>query len=89
MVETLTDSLEPIVDTNIKPLMNVKISNVLGSCIEAADKPNRINININGVKPENLLSHIDILTAIEYYGITEFLDTIGEDKIRAYLDSDK
>lgn len=67
--------------------MNLKIKNVSGAYIEAADQPNQIDISIEGLIPESLLNHVDILTAISYYGITEFLDTIGEDKIRSYLNS--
>lgn len=67
--------------------MNLKIKNVLGAYIEAADQPNQIDISIEGLIPESLLNHVDILTAISYYGVTEFLDTIGEDKIRSYLNS--
>jgi hypothetical protein len=85
MLETLTAYRTTIMDTNIKSSMNVKIRNVSGACIEASDKPNCMNVNIKGVSAENLLNHVDILTAIDYYGVTEFLDTIGEDKIRSYL----
>jgi len=67
--------------------MNLKIKNASAACIEAADQPNQINIAIEGVLPESLLDHVDILTAIDYYGIIEFLDAIGEDKIRSYLNS--
>ena len=85
MLETVTAYRPTIMNTNVKSSMNVKIRNVLGACVEASDKPNHINVNIKGVSSENLLNHVDILTAIDYYGVTEFLDTIGEDEIRSYL----
>jgi hypothetical protein len=37
------------------------------------------------IKTEDVLNHIDIIAAIGYYGITELLDIIGEEEIKAYL----
>lgn len=36
--------------------------------------------------PEATLQHVDIVTAINYYGITELLDIIGEAELKAHLD---
>lgn len=35
---------------------------------------------------EQLLNRIDIIAAVNYYGITELLDIIGEEEIRSYLE---
>lgn len=42
--------------------------------------------DVDGVKVEDVLIRIDIVTAIEYYGITELLDTIGEEHLKSYLE---
>ncbi|WP_131537049.1 hypothetical protein [Pedobacter nototheniae] len=36
-----------------------------------------------------VLSSVDIIAAINYYGITELLDTIGEENLKAHLELDK
>jgi len=40
--------------------------------------------NLEG--PEEILKQVDILVAINYYGITELLDIIGETELKAHLD---
>ncbi len=37
----------------------------------------------------NLFASVDIIAAINYYGVTELLDTIGEENIKAHLELDK
>jgi hypothetical protein len=54
--------------------------------IKAVEQPTAQEENA-AILLEKLLNHVDILTAISYYGITELLDTIGEDELRAYLNS--
>lgn len=36
---------------------------------------------------DSLLARVDIVAAINYYGITELLDTIGEESLMAHLES--
>ena len=35
--------------------------------------------------PETILQRVDILAAINYYGVTELLDIIGEIELKAHL----
>src|ERR1700754_4793008 len=42
-------------------------------------------ISLNVAKGSSQIE-INITTVIEYYGITELFDTIGEDELRSYLD---
>ncbi|MDR6784540.1 hypothetical protein ABIE26_003185 [Pedobacter africanus] len=41
------------------------------------------------IETDRLLALVDIVVAINYYGITELLDTIGEENLRAHLELDK
>jgi hypothetical protein len=41
------------------------------------------------IETYRLLALVDIIAAIDYYGITELLDTIGEENLRAHLEMDK
>ncbi|MBB6237315.1 hypothetical protein HDC90_001935 [Pedobacter sp. AK013] len=45
-----------------------------------------LDVDIDEVKVEDILSHIDIVVAIKYYGITELLDTIGEEQLKSHLE---
>jgi hypothetical protein len=45
--------------------------------------------NASETETSRLLALVDIIAAIDYYGITELLDTIGEDRLRAHLEMDK
>jgi hypothetical protein len=38
------------------------------------------------IKAAEILRTVDITDAIAYYGMTELLDTIGEEQIRLHLD---
>jgi hypothetical protein len=67
--------------------MRLIIKNVGAAYIEAAFMPNRIDVNIEGVQPESILNQVDIMSAINYYGITELLKIIGTDEIKEYLNS--
>jgi len=47
-----------------------------------------LDLDIEGVETNDLLTRIDIVSAIEYYGMTELLDTIREHYgITAILDT--
>lgn len=45
-------------------------------------------LNASEAETDGLLAFVDIVTAINYYGITELLDTIGEENLRAHLEMD-
>ncbi|MOA41004.1 hypothetical protein D3C78_1629280 [compost metagenome] len=67
--------------------MRLTIKNVETAHIDWASKPHRLDVDIVGVDVEDLLIHIDIITAIKYYGMTELLDTIGEEQLKSHLES--
>jgi hypothetical protein len=46
-------------------------------------------INASQIEVDNLLALVDIIAAINYYGITELLDTIGEESLKGHLEMDK
>lgn len=54
-------------------------------CVDPSAEPNRVDITVEGIEEEELLLQINILTAIKYFGITELLDTIGEERIKSHL----
>ncbi len=45
-----------------------------------------LEVGIDGIEVEDILINIDIVTAIKYYGMTELLDTIGEEHLRSHLE---
>lgn len=57
--------------------------------IETILEFNRVCVNIDGIRPECILKQVDIDVALNYYGITELLDSIGENEIRLHLNSGK
>lgn len=63
--------------------MRVTLKNAEAVYINLASKPHRLEID--GADPDDLLCHIDIITAINYYGITELLDTIGDEELKLHL----
>lgn len=65
--------------------MRLTIKNVETAYINSASQPDRLNVDIEGIEPEEILFQINITQAIQYYGITELLDTIGDQEIRSYL----
>lgn len=38
---------------------------------------------------DRLLALVDIIAAIDYYGVTELLDTIGEESLKRHLEMDE
>ena len=44
-----------------------------------------LDVPTKEVKDDDVLIDIDIVTAINYYGITELLDTIGERQLKSHL----
>ena len=56
-------------------------------CVELALVTHKFDLSETAIY--NLLASIDIIAAINYYGITELLDTIGEENLRAHLELDK
>ncbi len=65
--------------------MRLIIKNVEDACISPAVQPNRFNVLVSGIEPDDVLFQIDIDHVINYFGITELLDTIGDDEIRSHL----
>lgn len=45
--------------------------------------------NASEIETDRLLALVDIVVAINYYGITELLDTIGDERLRDHLELDK
>ncbi|RQO69718.1 hypothetical protein DBR43_16780 [Pedobacter sp. KBW06] len=66
--------------------MRLTIKNIEAIDVTPASKPHRFDINVNGVEVDGVLTQIDIITAIKYYGMTELLDTIGEEYLRSHLE---
>ncbi|MEE1945250.1 hypothetical protein VRU48_09030 [Pedobacter sp. KR3-3] len=55
--------------------------------------PNRVDLtsqihqlNAFVTATDQLLARVDIIAAIDYYGITELLDAIGEESLKAHLE---
>ncbi|WP_113661129.1 hypothetical protein [Pedobacter nanyangensis] len=65
--------------------MRIIIKNVEDAFIGPAVQQGLLNVHISGIEPDDLLFQIDIVQVINYYGITELLDTIGEEQIRLHL----
>lgn len=65
--------------------MRLIIKNAKEAHIGPAVQTNRLEVYVSGVEPDDILSQIDIDHIISYYGITELLDTIGEEEVRSHL----
>ncbi|MBB6237937.1 hypothetical protein HDC90_002563 [Pedobacter sp. AK013] len=65
--------------------MRLIIKNADNAQIGPAVQPNRLNVEISGIEPSDILIHVNIDQIINYYGITELLDTIGDQEIRTHL----
>lgn len=65
--------------------MRLIIKNAETACIIPASHPSRLNVDIAGIEPGDILFQVNIDQAISYYGITELLDTIGDQEIRSHL----
>lgn len=63
--------------------MNYTIKNAKPSCVGLAATLQEFNAF--GTAADGLLAQVDIIAAINYYGITELLDTIGEENLRLHL----
>jgi hypothetical protein len=50
--------------------------------------PQKLAVCTNQIKSEDLLKLVDITLAIDYYGVTELLDAIGEDELRSHFNLD-
>ena len=66
--------------------MRLIIKNAKTVYVTRASESHHLDIDIEEVKTDELLGHIDIVTAIEYYGMTELLDTIGEVQLKSHLE---
>ena len=64
--------------------MRLSLKNTKQVHINPSTQAPGLDLSIEGVDAEAILAHIDIVTAIEYYGITELLDTIGEEHLKSY-----
>lgn len=65
--------------------MRLIIKNVEDAYIGPAAEPSRVNVHVSGIEPDDVLFQIDINHIINYYGITELLDFIGNHEIRSHL----
>lgn len=65
--------------------MRLKIKSAKSVQIVPATKSYCLAVVINGVEVSELLKPIDIMVAIDYFGITELLDAIGEQQLKLYL----
>jgi len=68
--------------------MRLIIKNATVVHVTPSSEAYHLDLDIEGVETNDLLTRIDIVTAIEYYGMTELLDTIREHYgITALLDT--
>lgn len=65
--------------------MRLVIKNVETACITPASHQGRLNVDIAGIEPGDILHQVNIDQVISYYGITELLDAIGDREIKAHL----
>ena len=65
--------------------MRLKIKNAKLAEIVPSTKSYCLDIVIDGVQVHELLMSIDIMAAIDYYGVTELLDVIGERQLNSHL----
>ncbi|MEC5146146.1 Fn3-like domain-containing protein [Chitinophaga sp. 180180018-2] len=65
--------------------MRLIIKNAKTACINPAAQPSRLNVDIAGIEIEDILFQVNIDQAINYFGITELLDTIGDQEIKSHL----
>jgi len=66
--------------------MNLTLENEEIAHVASASNGHFSDVYTDGLKVEDILFHIDIVTAIKYYGITELLDTIGEEHLKSHLE---
>lgn len=66
--------------------MRITIKNVKAVSVNASTKSENVNVDMDGVALEEILSNIDILAVIQYYGVAELLDSMGGDQLKAYLE---
>lgn len=66
--------------------MHITIKNVKAVSVVATSQPEHVDVDMNGVALEEILKNVDILAAIQYYGMAELLDSIGEEQLKSYLD---
>ncbi len=64
--------------------MRFTIKNAESSDADLTSQPHQYNALVTVA--EQLLARVDIMAAIDYYGITELLDAIGEEKLKAHLE---
>lgn len=55
--------------------------------INPSSQQQQLAVHTEGVSVDVILAHVDIIAAIEYYGMTELLDAIGEESLRSHLES--
>ncbi|HZH54139.1 MAG TPA: hypothetical protein VFD72_00675 [Sphingobacteriaceae bacterium] len=65
--------------------MQITIKDVVNATIRPAAKSNLLEVEIDGIEPEDILLLLDIRSAIAYFGEIELLDVIGEETLRSYL----
>lgn len=66
--------------------MHLTIKNAQTVHVVPASNGFFLDVDIEDVKVEDILAHIDILTVIKYYGMTELLDIIGEEHLKSHLE---
>ncbi|WP_379091799.1 hypothetical protein [Pedobacter sp. UC225_65] len=65
--------------------MRLKIKNAKSAKIVPSTKPYCLDIVIDGIQVHELLMSVDIMAAIDYYGVTELLDVIEERQLNSHL----
>lgn len=65
--------------------MRLKIKNAKSVEIVPSTKSYCLDIVIDGVQVQELLMSVDIMAAIDYYGVTELLDVIEERQLNSHL----
>ncbi|PYF73009.1 hypothetical protein [Pedobacter nutrimenti] len=66
--------------------MHLTIKNAEYVHVTPASEVFHLDVHIDGLEIEDILVHIDIVKAIKYYGMTELLDTIGEEHLKSHLE---
>lgn len=67
--------------------MRIILKNATTISVNPVSESDHIKVDIKGVSVEELLTNIDIDNIIQYYGVTELLDSIGIDQIKVYLEN--
>lgn len=67
--------------------MAVEIKNVESVEITPGSTPYRVNVTIPFLENKDILPLVSVQEAIEFFGATELLDSIGSETIQDHIDS--